>query len=264
MIKTAVDQVVKSADHQLARRDEEFRRWKAEAGKLIERLSKLVGDDGAGPHPAAAHVIRDETHVPNDVGRSPLSFPAADSAANGDDAGGAVADPQGRQRLTPTERGILDAAVTFPGGATKKQAAGHAGLSIKSSSFVKALAGGAGTEGKRPSLVQAGLLRIDGDRLIATEAGAAMARPGRAASLGAWKSKLTPTEGNVLECLARAYPRRMTRAEVSEASGQPMSSSSFVKAFPWLRGLGLIEGDDKSKTFAATPEIAASAQQETS
>jgi hypothetical protein len=50
----------------------------------------------------------------------------------------------------------------------------------------------------------------------------------------------------------------MTREQVSEASGQSLSSSSFQGAFGTLRDLGLIDG---KKDFTADAGLAATREQ---
>lgn len=140
--------------------------------------------------------------------------------------------PDGRDSLTPSEQAVLDAAASFPSGATRQRIAVYSGRSIKSSSFQSAF----------PSLEGKGLLFSTGDRYLPTDAGAALAMPNAGASLEDWLAKLVPSEAKVLRCIADAYPERVTREQVSERTGQSMSSSSFQSAFPALRDLELIEG----------------------
>jgi len=158
-------------------------------------------------------------------------------------------DLVGRDELTPSEKAVLDAAASFPGGASRQRISIYSGRSIKSSSFQSCFSGG-DPKGERPSLVQRGLLREVGDKYEVTEAGMDLANPTAGVSLEDWLSKVTPSESKVLKYLADNYPRRLTREEVSAGTGQSMASSSFQSAFPQLRDLGLIEG--KSDFTAAS------------
>lgn len=233
-IKQATAQVVKLVEQNMVKRQQDYERFKAEARKALASLQKLIDTD--------VKVSVDVQHnAPFEI---KPSRPAAIRIPVAADAGG-------RAGLSPTERDVLDAAASFPGGATRQRISIFSGRSIKSSSFNAAFSGGE-AKTDTPSLVQRGLLEQVGEKYVPTEAGMAMAQPTEGSSLADWMQKLTPSEAKVLECIARANGRRLTREEVSERTGQSTASSSFNGAFPALRDLGLIEG---TKDFAATEEL---------
>ncbi len=235
-VQAAVDQVLRASERRTAERDAGLRQLRQEAGVAIVRMQQLL----------------DPGHF-----ASPSGGPAGGSTAVGvprrtTPRQTVAADPAGRAAMSPTERAVLDAAASFPGGATRQRIGIFSGRSIKSSSFQGAFAGGE-AKGDRPSLVQRGLLRADGDRYVPTEAGHALAEPTAGVTLADWLGKLLPSEAKVLQCLATARPGRLTRADVAARTGQSEKSSSFQGAFPALRELGLIEGDRDYAASAAFP-----------
>lgn len=149
-------------------------------------------------------------------------------------AGSIATPPSGRAELNPSELAVLDAAASFPSGATRQRIAVFSGRSIKSSSFQSAF----------PSLQANRLIYAVGNRYEPTEAGLALAVPNAGVDLADWLSKLTPSEAKVLRCIADAFPDRLPRSTVAERTGQSPLSSSFQSAFPALRDLELIEGRD--------------------
>jgi hypothetical protein len=136
--------------------------------------------------------------------------------------------------ISPSEQAVMDAAASFPNGATRQRIAVFSGRSIKSSSFTGAF----------PSLESKGCLHRIGDKYIMPITYTHLANPHSGTTLEDWLQKLTPSEAKVLRCLADAYPGRLTKTEVSERTGQSGLSSSFTGAFPALRDLELIEGRD--------------------
>ena len=141
--------------------------------------------------------------------------------------------PAGRSELASNELPVLDSAAAFPEGASRKRIAIHSGRSINSSAFHAAFR----------SLESKGLLRPDGDLYHLTDAGRELAVAAGGSSLNDWLNKIEPAEAKVLAAIAGAAPRRLSREEISQLTGQSMTSSAFKAAFRGLRDLHLIEGD---------------------
>lgn len=225
-VQSAADQIVRSAEAKIAARKAEFDKLKKEAGQVLEKLQRLLAND--------------DVKVEIDVRHNePFTVaPATTKPAKVPKAGGTIP----LSGLTPSQQAVLDAAASFPNGATRQRIAVYSGRSLKSSSFTGAF----------PTLEAAGLIRREGERYLATPEGAAAANASTGTSLEDWLRKLKPSEAKVLACIVAAYPGRVTRAEVSERTGQSQASSSFTGAFPALRDLELIEGQSD---FRATDHL---------
>lgn len=154
----------------------------------------------------------------------------------------AIIDDREPSNLTPTEQAVINAVAAFPSGATMRRISVYSGRSIKSSSFTGAF----------PALIRRGLLGKSGDRYLITDAGRELSQESAAVTLDDWLRKLTPSEANVLRAIVNAHPQRVTREDVSLATGQSIKSSSFTGAFPALRDLELIEG---TNDFAPTEAL---------
>lgn len=162
----------------------------------------------------------------------------------------------GDVKLTATPRAQLAVlAAVYPKEVSATYVSLMAKYSIKSSGFTNGLS----------SLRTAGFIVGTGKKIAATEAGVAyngpvVPLPEGEELLTFWKSKVTATPRALLEVLYRAYPKKLTKEEISEASakysrdGKPYSltSSGFTNGLSMLRGLELIVGYD---TMQASPEL---------
>jgi len=166
------------------------------------------------------------------------------------------AQPDGNVKLTATPRAQLAVlASVYPKKVSLTYLSLMSKYSIKSSGFANGLS----------ALRTAGFAEGKGKTIAATEAGVAHHGPTEPLPEGEelltfWKSKVTACPAAMLETLYRAYPKELTKEEISEGSaaysrdGNPYSltSSGFSNGLSMLRGLGLIKGYD---TMKASPEL---------
>jgi hypothetical protein len=148
----------------------------------------------------------------------------------------------GDSTLSKAELAVLRAVAHFPGGVTSSKAAMFSGYSVKSSSFEKAL-----------SLLRTKELIERGQPITITLAGLDAAGeigdlPNGPDLLAYWldHQALAKAERALLPVIVGALPNAITRADIAEASGYSLASSSFEKAMSKLRTLELIggRGDD--------------------
>jgi len=140
------------------------------------------------------------------------------------------------EKLGKAERSILTAIAQSPHGCTRSKAAIVSGYSVTSSHFDNTLS----------ALRSKGYLE-QGQPLRVTETGIAaiggVEPPAAGEALRAmWLQRLGKAERTMLEVLIRAYPRALSRAEMSEQSGYSDSSSHFDNTLSKLRTLELIGG----------------------
>lgn len=239
----AIERAVASRDHQwiqLIR--ENVAHMKKKMGEAVDELRHKVSllPDGfyLGDHAPLPPANR-RSNIPDDI-QPNYSAPAKPARTTN------TKTPlkSGSSDLTPSEQAVLNAAAAFPNGATRSRIAIYGGRSPKSSSFKASF----------PGLEAKGLLERVGDNYRATDAGRAIAQEQPAVTLADWLGKLKPSEAKVLQCIVDAYPGVMTRAEVSQRTGQSDSSSSFKAAFPALRALELITGNREYRAADALME----------
>lgn len=212
--------------------------------KIIEKVGSLVTDLKSATVPigeAIGKVSRGAMSIPSSTTIPPQSS-AKRSSTPAKAAEGSISSSTARGELTPSELAVLDAVASFPSGATRQRIAVFSGRSIDSSSF----------QGAFPKLVARSLIASGNGVYVATESGREIANPTEGADLDDWLRKLNPSEAKVLKAICDKYPAAVTRAEVSEVTGQSANSSSFQAAFPALRALGLIEG---ASDFKANDEL---------
>jgi|GEM_PF-403968 len=228
----------------------------AQGDKLSESMAKLIGELAAVAaelRPTVA-MLAARKILP---AAAPVSSTAASSNANLREnppvAAGQVLPPPRISAipgevgdLNPSETIVLKTIAQFPTGARRGRVAVFSGRSSKSSSFQKAF----------PALERRGLIYQSADFFVATDAGKALAGvgplPSGPALAAHWMTKLTPSEAKVLRAIMHVYPNTITRPQVSAATGQSPSSSSFQKAFSALRDLQLISGKD---SFLASDDL---------
>jgi DNA-binding transcriptional ArsR family regulator len=142
-------------------------------------------------------------------------------------------------KLPRAESSILKAiAQRHPRPCSRAQASLISGYSITSSSFSNALS----------ALRSAGLIEGMGDDMRLTHVGLVcvgeVARPVSAQSMqDFWLSRLPKAEASLLALLINAYPKPLSKAELSSASGYSETSSSFSNALSALRTAELITRD---------------------
>lgn len=219
-----------AAFHRLdVRREELIARMAEKLRPLEESLATIAAAAKAPVRPAAPPrpAMVDRLSPRPAVRTLPQKAPPAASADLDGDGG----------ELTPSEWAVLQAIAQFPSGASRGRTAVFSGRSRKSSSF-----DGAFRKLERKGLIQ----RAAGEKYLATAEGSARVGvepvPPGAASHDVWLAKLLPSEQKIFQALLEAWPERLTKAQVSERTGQSMKSSSFDNAFPALRDLELIEG----------------------
>lgn len=197
----------------------EVERLKAEVHALIARVGTLQdaiearGTGGIGTRPSRG---------------STASLPA--KSAHKRPARAATA-------LGRCERALLAVLAQRRRPTTDAQLAVLSGYSRRSSGFANAL-----------SALRAGGL-VEGQRgaLAATAVGIATAGPvdpmpsGRAL-LAFWSSRLGKAEGAFLDALYAAYPKALTKGELSRLTGYSQKSSAFANSLSKLRVLELIAG----------------------
>lgn len=139
-------------------------------------------------------------------------------------------------KLSKAERALLTVLVQRrPNTSTRAQISILSGYSSNSSSFANALG----------ALRTHGYIHGSGDVLSATAegveaAGEVSTLPTGEASQAVWYAKLGKAERILLQALVEAYPREMTKEELSAASGYSSNSSSFANALGTLRTLELV------------------------
>lgn len=151
-----------------------------------------------------------------------------------------ITTPDGKL-LTKCERALLVAlAQRSPAPSSAAQVSILSGYSQSSSGFANGLS----------ALRVAGLLEGGRDALRITDkglerAGAIPPIPTGEERVAFWNSKLQKCERQLLAALVEAYPKVLSKAELSAASGYSVSSSGFANGLSKLRVLELIHGRDE-------------------
>jgi hypothetical protein len=140
-------------------------------------------------------------------------------------------------KLAAGERKILTALAQYPEGRSKVQVAlltGYAGTGGGFNNYLGAL---------RSRL----LIEGTGDRLAITDYGIHALGSWEPLPLGAalidyWRSRLGKAERLILETLAQAYPKALSKEEVAAQAGYEASGGGFNNALGRLRTLELVQG----------------------
>ncbi len=189
---------------------------------LARRLAQPAARSMEVPPPARSLVVR--------------NFATAAPAHEGTSRDPEVADGS---KLPRAESSILKAiAQRHPRPCSRAQASLISGYSITSSSFSNALS----------ALRSGGLIEGMGDDMRLTHVGLVcvgeVARPVSAQSMqDFWLSRLPKAEASLLALLINAYPKPLSKGELSAASGYSETSSSFSNALSALRTAELITRD---------------------
>jgi hypothetical protein len=224
-MEQASAQIVKLVEAKLGQRNAEFEKMKKEAGQLLAKLQKLMGED--------VNVSLDVKH--NEPYTITPSRHRVAPAANGDDAGD---DDEGADAAKSGMRRVL-ISLAENGGVTKRKLAVLARLKPSGSTMRGILA-----TGRREGWIDDG----DDGLLKITDAGVAelgtykpLPRPGPEL-VAYWKRRLGGGASGVLFGLfAAEYPRAFARDELAERANLQPGGSTMRGAMAKLRALGLVE-----------------------
>lgn len=192
--------------------------------------------DSVRTHIMQARSILENAQAMTEIERVPTS-PAARSPAPAPAERRAPAVQRGPGDAMPkAERLILTALAQYPQGRKKAQVAILTGYAVNGGAFNNSLGAlrskGYITRGEPIQTMEAGLRALGDYEPL----------PHGRALLEHWLSNLGKAEKLVLQALADAYPRTLTKQQVANAAGYEASGGAFNNALGRLRTLELIRG----------------------
>jgi len=214
-----------------------------EVAETLRAVAKEVGDVAAALRATADDVLAslkcmDDTRIERSVQRAqPVRVEKAKIVEAPKKTNGAAHPANVDEiKLGRCAREILRVLVQR-GRSSNAQLAVLSGYSIKSSSFSNA------KSELRTHMLADGV----GDEMVATEVGRAFLGPVDPLPTGQalieqWKAAIDACPRKMLHALCGAYPRELTKEELSELTGYSISSSSFSNGLSSLRSLELMEG----------------------
>jgi hypothetical protein len=218
---------------------------------LAQSLQNIFATDVSVPAPPSYPVAKVNTPRPLGPipvrGTRPVSEAPKPAVAGSHRSAPRTAGTEGTQAHGKMERTMLSVLAQYRPGLSTRQIEIHTTYTLSGGSGASALA-----RMRAAAWVETGADRINRITDLGLEAlGPYEELPTGRALRQHWLAKLGKTEATLLSAICDVYPRGLTTAELSEATGYVLSGGSGASALAKLRGLGLVAG----KPIVASEEL---------